>query len=42
MEIGAIDTTGHTEQSNIVKRINELFSLLNETIESILKRKFEK
>ncbi|MBS3915226.1 MAG: BREX-1 system phosphatase PglZ type B [Bacteroidetes bacterium] len=35
MEIGKIDSTGHTEQSGIVKRIEELFAEISETIETI-------
>lgn len=33
MEIGDIDTKGHEEQSGLVKRVEELFYLLNEVIE---------
>ena len=35
MEIGTIDKTGHTEQAGLVKRIDELFALIDETVDSI-------
>ena len=35
MEIGSIDKTGHNEKSGLVKRIDELFTLITETIDSI-------
>jgi hypothetical protein len=37
-EIGDIDTKGHTEQSDIVKRINELFDQIQETIDIALEK----
>lgn len=38
MEIGNIDKTGHTEQSGLVKRIDELFNLITETVDEIFKK----
>jgi len=42
MEIGSIDSTGHTEQSGIVKRIDELFDLINETVDTIFEKGIRK
>ena len=42
MEIGTIDKTGHTEQSGLVKRIDELFNLISETIETIFEKGIRK
>ena len=42
MEIGNIDKTGHTEQSGIVKRIDELFNLISETIETVFEKGIRK
>jgi len=38
MEIGDIDTKGHEEQANMVKRIEELYSSFLETIEDIFSK----
>ena len=37
-EIGDIDTKGHNEQSDVVKRIGELFDLIEETIDAAFDR----
>ena len=38
MEIGDIDTKGHEEQSGLVKRVEELFDLLQEVIENVFEK----
>jgi hypothetical protein len=40
-EIGNIDTRGHEEQANMVKRIDELFEQLLETIEGVFAKGFQ-
>src|SRR5690606_2875627 len=42
MEIGDIDTKGHQEQSGIVKRVEELFELVQETVEGIFEKGYRK
>lgn len=40
-EIGNIDTRGHEEQANMVKRVDELFEQLLETIELVFQKGFK-
>lgn len=42
MEIGKIDKVGHQEQADLVKRIGELFELIEERLESIFEHKIKK
>jgi len=41
-EIGDIDTKGHEEQANIVKRIDELFHQIKEAVEIAFEKGFER
>jgi hypothetical protein len=40
MEIGDIDTKGHEEQSDMVKRTGELFDLITEVVEAVFDKGF--
>jgi hypothetical protein len=42
MEIGDIDTKGHQEQSGLVKRIDELFDQIIETLEAVFEKGYAK
>ncbi|WP_040479453.1 BREX-1 system phosphatase PglZ type B [Mariniradius saccharolyticus] len=42
MEIGDIDTKGHQEQSGLVKRVEELFELVQETVEGIFEKGYRR
>lgn len=42
MEIGKIDKVGHQEQADLVRRIDELFELIEERLESIFEHKIKK
>jgi hypothetical protein len=42
MEIGDIDTKGHQEQSGLVKRIDELFDQIIETLEAVFEKGYTK
>ncbi len=42
MEIGDIDTKGHEEQADLVKRTGELFELITEVTEAIFEKGFDK
>lgn len=42
MEIGDIDTKGHQEQSGLVKRVDELFELVLETVEGIFEKGYRR
>ncbi|GHB48340.1 BREX-1 system phosphatase PglZ type B [Mongoliitalea lutea] len=42
MEIGDIDTKGHQEQSGLVRRVEELFDQITETVEEIFSKGYTK